>query len=78
MTCHRCPNPGRPYLGYLSHRPRMWCDECAASAKAMGAELTPVERRVTDLPVTHERRRFNPPWLRNLTAREDGTWRTAA
>jgi hypothetical protein len=37
----------------------------------MGAAPTIVDRRVASVPVTVDRRRFVPAWLRNLSARDE-------
>lgn len=52
------------------------CSGCRLAAATDGL-VRIVERRSVDLPVTHDRRRFVPAWLRGLTAREDGSWRVA-
>lgn len=55
------------------------CAGCRATFAAMGADVIVVERRIEDIPVEAERRRIpRPAWLRNLTAREDGSWRVAS
>lgn len=69
--CWQCREPGRPYKSALGHREKVWCDACAASAMSLGVSLTLVERRVTDIPVTRERRHFGKPrWLAHLRAKD--------
>lgn len=80
MTCRNadCGRPARPYAYALGQRTTDLCDACAASLIAIGMSLTPVERRVVDVPVTHNLRRFVAPWRRHLTARADDSWRVAS
>jgi hypothetical protein len=47
------------------------CRDCAAWLTSQGLTLIPVERRSASVPVASDRRRFVPPWLRNLTARDE-------
>jgi hypothetical protein len=55
--------------------PVVMCAQCRRIALEMGAHV--VERRVTDLPVIHERRHPRPTWMARLTGREDASWRAA-
>lgn len=73
MICANCrlERPTRPHAQYLGHRVVDVCAECVISLTAIGMSLTPVERRVADVPVARDRRRFLPAWLANLTARDE-------
>ena len=46
------------------------CAGCRADI-AKSAFLRVVDRRVTDLPVLHERRGWKPAWMSRLTARDE-------
>lgn len=84
MNTARCSQNGciqtdlKAYKRYLGHRVTILCGFCAKSLQDIGMDLTPIERRETDLPVLTERRRISRPrWLENLTNRDD-TWRLSA
>lgn len=59
-------------------QPTLICGACREVAASMGVLVRTVDRRVTEIRVDVERRRFRPAWLRHLTAREDASWRDAA
>ena len=69
-----CQNCGaldaRPYRYSIGQRTKNWCDECAAAASRLGANVMPAERRVEDIPVIRERRHFRPRWLTGLRAKD--------
>ena len=85
----RCPGKSlacqggqtRPYRDPLDGRGTVFqmCEDCAAALNAMGAGLElvsgPLTRRIADLQP--EPARWQPVWLRNLTARDE-TGRTVA
>lgn len=69
----------KAYKRYIGHGVTILCGSCASALQAIGMSLTPVERRETDLPVLHERRKISKPrWLDRLTARADDSWRLSA
>jgi hypothetical protein len=81
---NRCSQAGciqtdlKAYKRFIGHGVTILCGSCASSLMAIGMSLTPVERRVADLPVLTERRRIRrPAWLAHLTARDE-TGRMAA
>lgn len=78
-TCSNCNRPAavRPYAYALARRTTLLDDGCAKQLFQIGMGLTPIERRVADIPVADDRRRFVPAWLRHLTARDE-TGRFAA
>lgn len=80
-TCSQagCPNTDlKLYKLPLRRQYTLICESCVASLSAIGLVLTAVERRSTDVPVLHERRRFHPRWLERLTGRVDDSWRAVA
>lgn len=75
MSCHfNTPaHDGRDILPVrlgLRSDVQICCAGCRAHIAA-SAFLRVVDRRVTDLPVIHERRGFRPRWFSNLTNRDD-------
>lgn len=71
--CSNCRKPGtvRPYSYALGRRTTLLDDDCARKLSQIGMALTMIERRVADVAVTEDRRRFVPAWLRGLTNRDE-------
>ena len=73
MTCHfnTTGHDGQDILPVrlgLRSEVQLCCAGCRTEIARHGF-LRVVDRRVTDLPVLHERRAFRPRWMANLTAK---------